>query len=339
MTTTLRIGIIGTGAIAAKHAEAWQNIGCTVSACANRTESRGRAFAARFSARYYSDPVELCRRADVDLVDVCTFPDYRLEPVSVCAELGKPVQLQKPIATNLRDARRIAQVAGDSGITLGVVSQQRFNDASIFLKAALDEERLGRLLQCDAYVKWYRPPSYYARAFKGTWQTEGGGALINQAIHQVDLLRWFAGPLARVYGRWRLGAVHRIESEDIVNATLEFASGALGVIQASTALWPGYPERVEIHGEKGSAIITGDRLSRWDVQGEAPAAVSDSASSGASDPMAISLAPFERQFRDLIEAHQAGRQPLVSAQDGINALEIVESIYESCRTGQPVEWA
>jgi predicted dehydrogenase len=219
------------------------------------------------------------------------------------------------------------------------VSQQRFNDASIFLKAALDEERLGRLLQCDAYVKWYRPPSYYARAFKGTWQTEGGGALINQAIHQVDLLRWFAGPLARVYGRWRLGAVHRIESEDIVNATLEFASGALGVIQASTALWPGYPERVEIHGEKGSAIITGDRLSRWDVQGEAPAAVSDSASSGASDPMAISLAPFERQFRDLIEAHQAGRQPLVSAQDGINALEIVESIYESCRTGQPVEWA
>ena len=335
---TPRIGIIGTGAIAAKHAEAWQNIGCSISACSNRTESRGREFGARFGARYYSDPEELCGSSEVDLVDVCAFPDYRLEPVAACAKLAKPVQVQKPIATNLRDARQIAEIARESGITLGVVSQHRFDDASMFLHAALTRGQLGPVLQCDAYVKWYRPPSYYAREFKGTWQTEGGGALINQAIHQVDLLRWFGGPVTSVYGTWRLGAVHRIESEDLVNAVLHFASGALGVIQASTALWPGYPERVEIHGVKGSAIVTGDRLTRWDVQGDRAdvPAVSDSVASGASDPMAISLVPFERQFRDLIDAHESRRQPLVSAQDGINALEIVEAIYESCRTGQPV---
>ncbi len=337
--TSLRIGIIGTGAIAAKHAEAWQNIGCSVSACSNRTESRGREFAARFGAWYYGDPAELCRSPEVDLVDVCAFPDYRLEPVSICASLGKPVQVQKPIATNLRDARRIAKIAEESGITLGVVSQHRFDDASLFVHAALATGQFGPLLQCDAYVKWYRPPSYYARAFKGTWQTEGGGALINQAIHQVDLLRWFGGPVTSVSGAWRLGAVHRIEAEDLMNAILQFESGALGVIQASTALWPGYPERIEIHGVKGSATITGDRLTRWDVQDGATEAprVEDAIASGASDPMAISLVPFERQFRNLIEAHEAGRQPLVSVQDGVNALEIVEAIYQSCRTGQRVE--
>ncbi len=335
-----RIGIIGTGAIAAKHAEAWRNIGCAVTVCSNRTESRGSSFAESWGARFVRDPAELCFSSDVDLVDVCAFPDYRIEPVSACAEAGKPVQLQKPIATNLGDARRVAEIARNAGITVGVVSQHRFDNASIALKQALEQGRLGRLLQCDAYVKWYRPPAYYARAFKGTWQTEGGGALINQAIHQVDLLRWFAGPVARVYGRWLLGAVHRIESEDVVNATLQFASGALGVIEASTALWPGYAERMELHGAKGSVTITGDRLTSWEIQGETPdgGAVSDAMASGASDPMAISLVPFERQFRDLLEADAAGREPLVSAQDGIHALEIVEAIYESCRTGQPVEW-
>ena len=176
--------------------------------------------------------------------------------------------------------------------------------------------------------------------FKGTWQTEGGGALINQAIHQVDLLRWFAGPVKRVYGRWVVGAVHRIESEDLVNATLEFASGALGVIQASTALWPGYPERIEIHGVNGGAIITGDRLSNW---GRSRRTTNDALGLGVVRRLRshgdLARPVLSASSATLIDAHGSGRQPLVSAQDGINALEIVEAIYQSCRTGQPVEWA
>jgi predicted dehydrogenase len=332
----VKIGIIGTGAIAAKHAQAWLNIGCSIAACSNKTESKGREFASRFGAEFVPSGEAVCRHPEVQLVDVCTFPDYRLEPVRICAELGKPLQLQKPIAINLADANLIREAA--VSITAGVVSQHRFDDASLFLKPAIDAGRLGRILQADFYVKWYRPPEYYSRAIKGSWATEGGGALINQAIHQVDLVNWLAGPVREVYGTWRLGALHRIESEDLVNAMVKFESGAFGVMQASTALWPGYPERVEIHGTRGSAIITGDRLTSWDVREDSgePAPVATPGASGSSDPMAISLEPFERQFQELLDAHRERRQPLVGIREGVAALAVVEAVYESCRTGSPV---
>lgn len=167
--------------------------------------------------------------------------------VEACARGGKHLQVQKPIAADLITARKMIEVARAAGIRLAVVSQHRFDDSSIFLSEAIEAGRLGRLIQCDCYVKWYRPADYYSRPVKGTWKTEGGGALINQAIHQVDLLRWFAGPVAEVFGFWQLGAVHKIESEDVISAVVRYASLATGVIQTSTATWPGYPERIELH--------------------------------------------------------------------------------------------
>ena len=196
----------------------------------------------------------------VDYVDVCTFPDFRLEPIAVCAETRKHVQVQKPISTNLETAREMVETARKAGIVLGVVSQHRFDDASLFLAKAIAGGRLGKLLQADCYVKWYRSAEYYSRPIKGSWQTEGGGALINQAIHGVDILRWLAGPVKELFGVWQLGARHKIESEDVINAVMKFANGATGVIQASTAFWPGYTERTEFHGTKGTAIISGDKL-------------------------------------------------------------------------------
>ena len=173
------------------------------------------------------------------------------------------------MATTLDDRAADDRPASRAGIVLGVVSQHRFDESSRFLKAALDGGRLGTPLQLDAYVKWYRSDEYYARPVKGSWSAEGGGALINQAIHQVDLLRWFGGPVQQVFGSWQLGAAHRIESEDVLTAVVRFASGATGTIQASTAFWPGYPERIEIHGTNGTAIVTGDRLTAWDVHDDA----------------------------------------------------------------------
>jgi len=338
----MRVGILGTGAIANKHAQAYRNIGFKVAACSNKTESRGREFANRWGAEFVADFRDLCRYPGLDFVDVCTFPDFHLEPVQVCAELKRPVQVQKPIATNLETARQMIDVARSAGITLGVMSQHRFDDATLFLKRALAAGRLGRLLQADAYVKWFRGDDYYSRPIKGSWQTEGGGALINQAIHQVDILLHLMGPVAAVNGIWQLGARHRIESEDIVNALLSYASAATGVIQAATAFWPGYTERIEIHGTKGTAIISGDRLTGWDVQddGEAnstdPAPIEHDVASGSSDPMAISLASFERQFRDFGEAIRTGREPAVNGEEGYRALEVVIAIYESCRHGKTV---
>jgi predicted dehydrogenase len=264
-----------------------------------------------------------------------------MQALEVCAQAGKHIQVQKPISTNLATARAMVETARRAGIRLGVVSQHRFDDSSQFLWRAIAAGRLGKLLECDCYVKWYRSPEYYARPIKGSWETEGGGALINQAIHQVDILRWLAGPVRELYAFWQLGALHRIESEDVVNAVVRYGSGATGVIQAATAFWPGYTERTEFHGTKGTAIISGDKLTAWDVRddtGEPPPLEQDAAS-GSSDPMAISLEPFERQFLDFGEAIRTGREPLVSGEEGYQALEIVDAIYRSCRSGERVALA
>jgi predicted dehydrogenase len=230
------------------------------------------------------------------------------------------------------------EAARAGGVLLGVVSQHRFDDASLFLSRAIPAGRLGKLIECDCYVKWYRSAGYYARPIKGSWKTEGGGALIGQGIHQVDVLRWLAGPVKELFAMWQVGARNRIESEDVVNAVVRYASGATGVIQAATAFWPGYPERTEFHGTAGTAVISGDKLTAWDVEddGGEPAPVVRESASGASDPMAISLTPFERQFRDFGEAIAEGRQPLVSGEEGYQALELVDAVYRSCRTGEKV---
>ncbi len=330
--------MIGTGAISRMHARVYRNIGYELTVCTDIHEDAGRRFAEENGAEFARGYEEVCRHPRVDYVDVCTFPDFRLEPVEACALAGKHVQVQKPIATNLETARRMIETARGAGILLGVVSQHRFDDASLFVSQALAAGRLGKLLELDGYTKWYRPAEYYARPIKGSWQTEGGGALINQAIHQVDILRWLAGPVKQVFAVWQLGAVHRIESEDVVNAVVEYASGATGVIQAATAFQPGYPERIEIHGSRGTAIITGDKLTTWDVENDSgdPAPVAQAVASGASDPMAISLEPFERQFLDFGDALRQGRRPRVAGEEGYQALEVVDAIYRSCRTGQKV---
>jgi UDP-N-acetyl-2-amino-2-deoxyglucuronate dehydrogenase len=334
----VRIGMIGTGAISHKHAQAYRNIGFEIAAACDVAPGR----AAEFCAQYGGEPVatwqDVCRHPRVDFVDVCTFPDFRLEPIELCVVTKKHVQVQKPIATNLETAKAMVETARKGGILLSVVSQHRFDDSSRFLKRAIGEGRMGKILEADAYVKWFRSAEYYSRPIKGSWKVEGGGALINQAVHQVDILLWLIGRVESVYGEWQLGALHKIESEDVISSVMRYASGATGVIQASTAFWPGYTERVEIHGTKGTAIISGDKLTTWDIEGESDsdAPVERDVQSGASDPMAISLAPFERQFLDFGEAIRHNRKPLVSGEEGYQALELVEAIYRSCREGAKV---
>jgi UDP-N-acetyl-2-amino-2-deoxyglucuronate dehydrogenase len=334
----MRVGIIGTGAISGISAEAYKNIGYELVGCTNQDAEKGRQFARRLGIEFVATVDELCSHPGIDFIDVSTPPNFRLAAVELCAKEGKHVLVQKPMATNLETARKMIATAQAAGIQLGVASQHRFDDSTLFLKAALAEGRLGKLLQADAYVKWYRSPEYYSRPVKASWAEEGGGALINQGIHQADLLLHLAGTVDEVFGYRQLGSLHRIESEDVINAVLHYSSGSTGVIQASTAFWPGYPERLEFHGTKGTAIVTGDRLTTWQVhddRGE-PAPVSDQVVSGASDPMAISMRPFERQFLDFGEACRTGQSSLASAAGGYRALQLVTSIYESCAEGRKV---
>lgn len=337
----MRVGMIGTGAISHKHAQAYRNIGYELVVCSDINQEAGRRFAGQYGAEFADSYKDVCRHPRVDFVDVCTFPDFRMQPLEICAREHKHIQVQKPISTNLETARRMVDTACQAGIQLGVVSQHRFDESSQFLQRAISAGRLGKLLQCDCYVKWYRSAEYYSRPIKGSWATEGGGALINQAIHQVDVLRWLAGPVRELFAVWQLGALHKIESEDVVSVLVRYASGATGVMQASTAFWPGYTERIELHGTKGTAVISGDRLTAWDVKddaGDHPPLAKD-VESGSSDPMAIPLEPFERQFLDFGEAIRTGRKPLVSGEEGYRALQIVDAVYRSCRTGEKVALA
>jgi UDP-N-acetyl-2-amino-2-deoxyglucuronate dehydrogenase len=329
----VKVGIIGTGAIAHIHAKAYHKIGYQIVACTNTNEEVGRAFAKAYNAKYVTTYQEVCEYPDVDYVDVCTFPNFRLQPLDACAKTKKHIHVEKPIATNLDTAKEMVERSRGALIQLGVVSQHRFADGARFLKKAASAGRLGKILQADAYVKWYRPAEYYSRSIKGSWQTEGGGALINQAIHQVDLLLWLAGPVKELFAYWQLGALHKIESEDVVSVLMRYTSGATGVIQASTAFWPGYADRIEMHGTKGSAILVGDNLTVWDVRDDSGEGVciEKGGLAGSSNPLAISLAPFERQFLDFGEAIRGGRKPLVSGEEGYHALEVVLAAYRCCR--------
>ncbi|MBI4892937.1 MAG: Gfo/Idh/MocA family oxidoreductase [Acidobacteria bacterium] len=337
----MRVGMIGTGAISHKHALAYAKIGYRITVCTDIFPAAGEKFAAQYGARFAPTFEEVCKDPEVDFVDVCTFPDFRLQPIEIAAAHGKSIQVQKPISTNLETARQMIEVARKAGVVLGVVSQHRFDDSTIFVKKAIAQGRLGRILQADAYVKWWRSAEYYSRPIKGSWQVEGGGALINQAVHQVDVLNYLTGGMQEVFGYWQLAARHKIESEDVICALLKYKGGATGVLQASTAFWPGYSERIEIHGTKGTCIFTGDKLTTWDVDGDAgePAPVEKEVMSGSSDPMAIPLTPFERQFEDFGNAVKAKSTPLVSGEEGLKALEVVMGIYESCKSGRPVRLA
>ncbi len=335
----MKVGLIGTGAIAHKHAASYKEIGYELTAVSNRTKSTGRAFADKHSAEFISDYNDLCSRKDIDFVDICAFPDTHLVMARAAVANRKHVLLQKPISLTLDEAREMLDITEAANLRLGVMSQHRFDDATIFLAKAIAGGRLGRLLEVDSYTKWHRPQSYYDRPGKGAWNVEGGGALINQAIHGLDLLLYFAGPVSEVFGYWQLAAAHEMESEDIVNAVFRYASGATGVVQATTAILPGYPERIEIHGAKGSAIITGDKLTTWDVEGDSGEGVplaGEDLDSGASDPMAISLEPMKRQFLDFGKAIETGGKPLVAGEEGYRALQLVLAVYESARTGEKV---
>jgi UDP-N-acetyl-2-amino-2-deoxyglucuronate dehydrogenase len=334
----MNVGIIGLGAISHKHAQAYKNLGFRIVAVNTNDARKGEEFARQYGGTYYAGYQEVCRHPDIDFIDICTFPDFRLQPLKLAADAGKHIQVQKPIALDMPTAQGMVDYAKRAGVLLSVVSQHRFDDSIQFLKKAIAAGRLGKILQADAYVKWFRSAEYYARPIKGSWSTEGGGSLINQGIHQVDMLLYLLGPVNETFAYWQTGALHAIESDDVLCALLRYENGATGVIQTSTAIWPGYSERLEIHGTKGTAVVTGDKLTTWDVQndsGEAPP-LSTQTASGASDPMAISLAPFERQFTHFAEAIRAKQQPMLSGEEGARALALVQAIYRSCREGVKV---
>src|SRR3990170_3902406 len=259
-------GIVGCGMISQFHARAIAEVrgAKLVACCDTRAESADKFAAANGCTAYHSLDAMLADKA-VDVVTIATPSGLHMEPAVAAAKAGKHVIVEKPLEVTLKKCDRIIRACEQDGVQLATVFPSRFHDSSVKLKRAIEGGRFGRLTVGDAYVKWFRTQQYYdSGAWRGTWALDGGGALMNQAIHSVDLLAWLLGPVVEIQANAATLAHVRIEVEDTVVATLRFANGALGVLEATTAAYPGYLKRIEVHGSEGSAVLEEEDLKAWD---------------------------------------------------------------------------
>lgn len=334
------VAVAGCGMIGGVHVMALQGIPEAVAVGAwSRSPERTRQFTEQHGIRGYQSYAELLNDPAVQAVVICLPAGYHMEYGIQAAEAGKHVIVEKPIDVTEVKAQRLIEACRGAGRQLSVVFQNRYAEAALKVKRALEAGLLGKLVLGDAYVKWWRSPQYYSGTpWRGTREIDGGGALITQAIHTIDLLQWFMGGARRVSGLVRT-STHQMESEDIGLATVEFLNGAVGVIEGTTAVQPGFKERVELHGQKGSVTLEGGFVTSWKVEGCAEADYVDPqpvAVGGSASP-AISHERHQAQLADILASIQAGRPSPVSGEEGLKALKIVLGIYESSTTGRWVE--
>ncbi|EAX48567.1 oxidoreductase domain protein [Thermosinus carboxydivorans Nor1] len=338
----LGVAIIGAGMIANIHVTALQEIpGARITGVWSRNAEATAKFAAKHGIKAFKSYEDVLADAKTDIISLCLPPGLHVDFGLQAAAAGKHLIVEKPMDIDAAKARRLIEVYRAKNLVLSVIFQNRFTPAAQRVKAALDAGLLGRLILGDAYVKWYRSPEYYANgAWRGTWNIEGGGALINQAIHTIDLLQWFMGGVKSVSGMIKT-SIHKIETEDLGVAAVEYHNGALGVIEGSTAITPGYKERIEIHGTKGSFILEGGIVKEWKVEGcrEEDYIDTQPISYGATNSPAISSVNHKAQMLDILRAVEQGKDPLVTGEEGLKSLEIVLGIYESSRKGQKIQLA
>ncbi len=344
MAQQLRTGLIGCGKIARTHAAALAALPeSAFTACCDTDGDRARDLAARHGVpRVYNDVHEMLHSGQVDAVCVCTPHPSHAPLVVAAAEAGVHVLCEKPMTIALPEADRMVAAAQRAGIRFGVIFQRRFWPASQRIRAALDAGRLGRLTLGECAVRIWRGPEYFAAdPWRGKWATEGGGVLMNQAVHALDLFQWFMGPAVEVYGRYAtLKHGDAIDVEDTAVATVLFQNGALGTIQAATTINPTLGFRVVVHGDTGATAGVWEQPEGregtndlWTVPGEeayqsiwtaGPAA-------GPGFPAFHTL-----QIQDFLQAVLDGREPAVTGAEARKSLELILAIYQSSRTGQPV---
>jgi predicted dehydrogenase len=340
----LGFGFIGAGAIAHFHARAVAAAkGGSLVGVVSRRRATAEDFAREHGMAFASDDVnQLLKQPGLDAVCITTPSALHLEPALQAIRAGKHLMVEKPLDSTVEGTDHILDEAGKHGVRVGSIFQARFGDAARRLKAALDAGRFGRMVLASCYVKWNRTTEYYT-GWKGKLSEDGGGALINQAIHGVDLLQWFAGMPVEVFGMTTRRVHTRIESEDTCVATLKFGSGAFGTIEASTALWPGFSRRLEICGENGSAVMEDDDITRWEFRVARPedesirsTRESGAMGSGAAAPMAIKFEGHLRQIQDFIDGIREKRPFFIEGREARNAVALVRAIYDSAATGRVV---
>jgi predicted dehydrogenase len=340
----LGFGIVGCGMIAGFHARAIAELrGAELVAVSTSNPENGAKVAdlSGGKARIYTDFEAFLKHPGLEIVTICTPSGSHLEPALAAANAGKHVVVEKPLEITLERCDALIAACRKRGVQLCTIFPSRFSPANQALKTAVDDGRFGTLTLGDTYVKWWRTQQYYdSGGWRGTWKLDGGGAYMNQAIHNVDLLQWFMGPVAEIAGFTGTLAHQRIEVEDVGVAALKFKNGALGVIEASTAAFPGLLKRTEIHGSQGSVIVEQDDILLWhfekprrrDEAIREQFSKKSGGTGGASNPSAISHAGHRDQLQDFVKAVKSGSQPLVTGDEGRKSVEIILAIYQSAAT-------
>jgi UDP-N-acetyl-2-amino-2-deoxyglucuronate dehydrogenase len=332
---TTHIGLVGSGNITQTHARAARAIpGVHIAAIFGSNADTVARLAAEHGAESYSSFAAFLAHKPMDLVMLGTPSGLHAEQGIAAAQRGLHVITEKPIDITTKKADALIAAADKANVKLGVIFQDRLKPNIQLLKRWLDSGLLGKPLVVDARVKWYRPPEYYSNSrWRGTLALDGGGALINQAIHTVDLFLWLLGDVARVQARTAT-VLHKIEAEDTAVATLEFASGAVGTLLATTAAYPGYPRRLEITGTEGTVILEHDRIIAADFrnppQDFAGITAGDSNQS-ASSAAVTDFSAHKASLEDFLLAIANNTQPICNGREGRRSLALVEAIYNSAR--------
>jgi predicted dehydrogenase len=333
-------GIVGAGNISETHARAVRSIpGLQVAAITGRNLTRAERLTEQFGGEPYGDFERFLAHEPMDLVIIGSPSGLHADQGIAAATRGLHVLIEKPIDISLDRADALISACGKARVKLAVIFQDRTKPDIKKLKHLIASGRMGKPTLVTAAVKWYRPPEYYSKShWRGTWTLDGGGALMNQGIHTVDLLLWLTGDVVRVSAT-AVTALHDIEAEDTVVATLEFANGAIGTLEATTAAFPGYDRRVEITGSRGTVILERDKVTSADLI-EPVSDFKDSEHTddnpSAHSPVVSDIRGHSAVIENFVRAIDSGSSPLCDGLEGRRSLAVVRAIYESSRTGQPV---
>lgn len=340
MTEPLRIAIVGAGVIGAVHARLVATLGedGVLAAVVDVDESRGRALAEQYGVPLHVSAAEAYRTEKIDIAAICLPSAFHAAAVVEALEAGVHVIVEKPIDVTLDAADRVQAAERATGRTVSVISQRRFQPVASFIRRSIDEGVLGRVTSGVVESAFFRAQEYYESGdWRGTAAIDGGGALMNQGIHALDLLLWMLGRPVSVSAKTGRLAHEGIEVEDVAGATIEFESGAIGLLLASTAAYPGLPVRLAVHGSQGTAVMENEGLAFF-ASASAPQPEPDSLlERDVPDGWLDVDVAHRRQYVDVVGAIRSGGRPAITTDDGRRALQVVLAVYESARTGRPVD--
>lgn len=332
------IGIIGCGAVSVMHIESAKRLdGAHLVGFADHNPARAESFAKQHGGRAFADTAALLADPEVDIAVICTPSGLHAEQTVAALRAGCHVLVEKPMALTEEGIAAVIEAEKETGLTVGVICQQRFSPAMQALRALIEEGALGRLLLADLSMLYHRDPAYYeAVAWRGT-KTMDGGELFNQGVHGVDILLYLCGDVKAVAGATRT-LVHSIEAEDTTVAMLEFESGAVGTLRSTTAITPGYPRRMSLCFTGGTVVIDDDKIITWDVPDvPCPEVSADEGRAAHRDPMAFSYEYHLAETADFVAAIRKGRAPLISSAEGRRAPDLILAIYRAAERGERVE--